>query len=392
MKKALILNTSHNDLRMILALKELGYFVVSLGSQPNLIGQKYVDKYIQQDYSDKEKALEIAESEKIDAVCACCNDFGVITAAFIAENLNLPGHDTLENVYILHHKDKFKQFCKANNISTPPAEYFSMQNEAFDYIETLAEFPIIVKPTDLSAGNGISRADNLQEAKSAVEYAFSKSRVKRIVIEPFIDGSQHGFCTFLINRKVAALCTNNEYSFLNKYRVEIDTFPSDNFEKVKDFLIAEIEKFAEILNLKDGIFHLQYRMKDGKPYIIEAMRRTLGNMYGVPAEKLTGINWDYWEVVSHCGLDLSDFPRDNRQNGFFAYKTLVAAKNGFVDDVQIPQHLQKFVFDKCILWEKDAPITNYMSQPLGFLFLQFGSREQMEENLIGKYDYSKSGV
>ena len=30
---------------------------------------------------------------------------------------------------------------------------------------------------------------------------------------------------------------------------------------------------VNILGLKDGILSMQYRIKDGKPYIIEAMRR-----------------------------------------------------------------------------------------------------------------------
>ena len=50
MKKVLILNTSHNDLRLILALKEMGFYVVSIGNRPGLVGEKYVNQY-RGDYS-----------------------------------------------------------------------------------------------------------------------------------------------------------------------------------------------------------------------------------------------------------------------------------------------------------------------------------------------------
>ena len=94
MKKALLLCASHNDLGLIRALKKLGYYIIVTGNIPGQIGQKYADKYIKADYSDKELILEIAKREKIDAICQCCNDFGVYTAAYVAEKLNLPGYDS----------------------------------------------------------------------------------------------------------------------------------------------------------------------------------------------------------------------------------------------------------------------------------------------------------
>ena len=112
MKKVLILNTSHNDLRLILALKEMGFYVVSIGNRPGLVGEKYVNQYIQMDYSCKEEVLALSRKLNIDAICACCNDIGVITAAYVAEEMGLPGHDSYENTLIMHHKDRFKKFAR----------------------------------------------------------------------------------------------------------------------------------------------------------------------------------------------------------------------------------------------------------------------------------------
>jgi biotin carboxylase len=363
----------------------MGFYVIATGGRSGLVGEQFVDEYFQIDYSQKEEILKFAETQNIDHICACCNDFGVMTASFVAEKLGLCGHDSYDNALILHRKDMFKKFAKENGIFTPAAEYFSDENAAFDYIEA-AQYPIIAKATDLSAGNGILRAENKEQAVIAVKNAFEKSRVKKIVIEPFINGSQHGFCAFLLNKKVAAVCSNNEYSFVNPYRVEIDTYPADNFDDVKEFLVGQIEKMAELLSLKDGIFHLQYRMKDGKPHIIECMRRTLGNMYGVPAEKLTGINWDYWQMAVYCGLDLSDFPRSSKQENFCAYKTIMAKQNGYVKEVIIPEDINKFVYDTHFLWRPENPITDYMREPLGFLFMEFPDRKTMENILLERYD------
>ena len=83
-KKALLLCASHNDLGLVKALRKLGYFIIATGNLPGLAGEKYVDEYIPADYSDKELVLGIAKERKIDAVCQCCNYFGVYTASYVA--------------------------------------------------------------------------------------------------------------------------------------------------------------------------------------------------------------------------------------------------------------------------------------------------------------------
>jgi biotin carboxylase len=385
MKKVLLLCASHNDLGLIKALRKLGFYIISTGNISGLMGEKYADKYIQADYSDKELILRIAKEEKINFICACCNDFGVYTAAYVAEILNLPGYDSYKTTLILHNKDKFKQFAFNHDIITPIAESFADVCKAKQRIKSIS-YPIIVKPTDCSAGNGIQRADNITEALIAVDSAFEKSRVCRIVIEPFITGTQHGFCTFLVNRKVVVVASNNEYSFLNPYRVEIDTFPADNYDEVKDVLIAHIEKMADILSLKDGIFHLQYIMNDGKPYIIEVMRRTIGNMYWVPAGLLNGFDWNYWEARARCGMSCDNFPKNTKQEGFYAYKSLLAKQNGIIKTIDIPKKYEKYLIDVCVLKEPGYKIIHHKSDLIGLLFFMFSSDKEMKETLIENYD------
>lgn len=388
MKKALLLCASHNDLGLIWALKRLGYHILATGNLPGLPGEKHVDKYIQADYSDKELILNIAKNEKISAICHCCNDFGVYTAAYVAEKLGLPGYDSYNTTLILHNKDKFKTFAQKHGILTPRSEMFCNKTDADMYIQNI-EYPVIIKPTDCSAGNGINRAENVSMALQAIQKAFEKSRVGRIVIEPYISGTQHGFCTFLHKQKVAAYCSNNEYSIVNPYRVEIDTFPADNEQQVSGLLIQQIEKIAESLSLHDGIFHLQYIMdSSGTPQIIEVMRRTIGNMYWYPAGMRNGFDWNYWETRARCGLSCEEFPTGNIQDGFYAYKTLLACKNGMIQSIAIPSKYEKNLMTAMILKQEGDKITHFDSEPVGFLFFSFSKLEDMKRILIEEYDNS----
>ena len=383
--KALLLCASHNDIYLIKSLRKLGYSIVAIGNIPNLPGQKYVDKYIQLDYSDKEKVLEFARGEKINAIVQCCNDFGVYTASYVAERMGLPGYDSYDVTLTLHNKDRFKKFANDNGILSVKSYFFENIDEAKMWFQN-AQFPLIVKPTDCSAGNGIHKITKIDDVDVALQDAFNKSRAGKIVIERFITGTQHGFCTFIKNRKVVAHCSNNEYSIMNPYRVEIDTWPADNEEKYASTLIQQIEKIADLLQLKDGIFHLQYIVENGTPYIIEVMRRILGNMYGFPAGMVTGFDWDYWETRAKCGLSLSKLPFNTYQEGFFAYKTVLAEKNGIIESINVPPKYDRYIWNSFYLKQKGDLIKNYLTEPIGFLFMMFSSENEMRNVLIEQYE------
>lgn len=384
MKKVLLLCASHNDLGLINGLRKLGYYIYATGNIQGLIGEKYIDEYICADYSDKELILEISRRLQVDNICACCNDFGVYTAAYVAEKMGLPGYDSYETMLLLNNKDRFKQFAKENELLSPTAVSFTNEQEAIRYCYS-QELPLISKAVDLSAGNGIGKIQTYEDIPIVIADSFAKSRKKRIVIEPFISGTQHGFCTFLVNKKVVASCSNDEYSLLNPYRVEIDTFPANGINDCEESLIGQVEKIADTLNLKDGIFHLQYiRNQDGL-HIIEVMRRAIGNMYGIPASALCGFDWDYWEARAKMGLDCSLFPGNVPKDGFFAYKVILAEKNGVIRKIEIPKRYAPFLIGRCYLKEVGDEIINYASQPIGLIFLRFPSEKIMHEFLIVNY-------
>ena len=185
---------------------------------------------------------------------------------------------------------------------------------------------------------------------------------------------------------MAAVCSNNEHSFINPYRVEVDTFPAAQVELVQADLIRQIERMADALDLTDGIFHLQYILKDGKAYILECMRRVLGNLYSVPAEGLGGgFDWDYWEVRAKSGFGTQGFPPSVPQKGFWAYRALIAPQNGVYEGISIPPDIQKHVYASRLVQEAGYAVRNHKSDPLGFLFMRFDTYEEMMQIMVQRY-------
>ena len=188
MKKILFVNGTLNDVPLVEAAHHLGFYVITSGNDPSGEAHKYSDEYRQVDYSDKEAIYQLTKELNVDAICSCGNDLCAISAAYAAEKLGLPGHDSFETAKVFHEKDEFRRVTQKLGLSIPRAVSFDNQESAEGYILT-AEYPLIIKPTDLGGGKGISVANNAKEAERAVRIAFQASKAKHIIVEQYITGT-----------------------------------------------------------------------------------------------------------------------------------------------------------------------------------------------------------
>ena len=386
-KRILITNGSYTDIPLIKAYKEMGLYVITSGNNPSLLGHKYADEYVPHDYSDYKGMLKIAEQLNIDYVSPCANDFGSITAAYIAENLGLPGNDTFENARLIGEKDRFKTFAQANNLQVIPSARFDSEEDAFQFA-LRSEYPIIIKPTDLSGGKGVARADSFAEAKNAITKAFACSKAKHIVIEPFIEGIAQSVMTFLLDGKVVSCMSYNEYpSPHSPYLVGSASSPIFGYHEIAPIVFEQIEKLASLRKLKDGIFHAQYRVKDGKPLIMECMRRCLGNYALLQARITTGFEWEKWIAKAFCGMDCSDIPRKLSDFNWSGEFYIQAPHNGVVKSVSLSDKLKPYIDSKIMQWEPGMRVEHFETEMLGFVLLRFPDEKMVNTVMNNMYDY-----
>jgi len=378
-KRLLILNGSHSDIPLIKSGKKLGYHVITTGNAPDLIGHQYADEYHPGDFSDKEAILSLARSLEIDAVCSCANDFGAITASYVAEQMGLPGHDPYQTALTLHHKHLFKAFALPHNIPTPYAESYESQDEALASVDHY-HFPLIIKPIDLTGGKGVTRVFSRADYENGIHTASSVSPAGKIVVEEYIEGTQHSFTTFILNGMVVFHFSDNEYSYKNPNLVATSAAPATGPEDVPHKLIAASEKIASLLSLGHGVFHIQYLLREGEPYIIEITRRCSGDLYPYPVDYATEVGWADWIVRAATGMDCSAFP-EAVQSGFCGRHCIMGPHDGIVEDVIISTEIEGNIFDSLMWWDKGYRIHSHMAQKVGIVCLRFDSMEEMQDKI-----------
>ncbi len=102
-----------------------------------------------------------------------------------------------------------KDFMSRHNIPTARYERFDGAAEAYRYLETKAEGPIVVKASGLAQGKGVVVAKNLAEARLAVKEMMEDQRFgqagQEVVIEDFIDGEEVTVLAFCDGRTIVPM-------------------------------------------------------------------------------------------------------------------------------------------------------------------------------------------
>jgi len=374
-KKLLIAGGGYADIPLILSAKSLGFYVITSGNRATDLGHRYSDECCLEDFSNKEAMLNLAQKLEIDAICASCNDFSAITSAYIAEKMGLPGHDSYNTTLLIHHKDQYRKFAQEHNIPSPLAEGFTSVKDALANL-TKFQVPIIIKPVDLTGGKGISKITNFDDAQEKLEKAFEISRAKRVVIEEFIEGSRHGLSTFIRDGRVVFYFNDNEHYYLNPYLVSAASTPSIVPSEAVNSLCKTAEKIASLLNLKTGIFHIQYILRQGEPIIIEICRRAPGDLYIKFVQIATGIDYPSFIVKAASGMNCNDLVQV-APKGYFTRHCMMPSRNGTLNGISISPDIESNIIDQLIWWQKGEQVQDFLVHKFGIVFLQFGSMEEM---------------
>ncbi len=388
-KKILLLGGGHAEIPLIQAAHELGWYVITTGNAREGLGHPYADKNVFADFSDKDAMLELAKSEGVQAVCSGCNDFALLSTVYVCEKLGLPGHDSYATSLKIHHKDKYRALATRLGIPTPRALVVRSAAD-FETAITQLTFPIIVKPVDLTGGKGIHRAATADEARVAYKDACSRTRQDHIVVEEFVQGSNHGFSAMLVKGKVAFAFSDNEQYYINKYMVSGANSPSTSSDKTLAMLREYSERIAQELHLVDGILHIQYiERADGTPIIIEICRRPPGDLYIKFVKYATGVDYPKFIVQAETGEDISSIA-DVPTQGFWLRHCIMSdcqageqtatgdICKGIVRDVTFAPEIQGNIVEKFLWYKPGEVITDKLIYKAGIVFFKFDTLAEMQ--------------
>lgn len=383
MKKILLLGGSAQQVIAIETAKRLGYYTILCDFLDDNPGQYVADKFYLESTTDKEKILEIAKKEKIDGILAYASDPAAPTAAYVAEKLGLPGNP-YESVEILCNKDKFRKFLAENDFCTPQAKGYSNVDDAIsDLKNNMFKYPIIIKPVDSSGSKGVSRCESIDDTKEKIEYAFSYSRGKRIIIEEFVEkyGYQIAGDGLSVDGKLIFRYFANDHfneKCKNPFVPISASFPYNMPSDVQDKIHNEIQRLLDKLNMKTSTYNFDMRIdKDYNVYLMEVAPRDGGNYIPDVIRYATGVDLVECSVKAAMGEEI--VLGNVKFEGFYSYFAVHSLEYGILDHVEFSEEGKRHILENHLIKNSGDEISTFTgaNTTLGCLVMNFDNMEQM---------------
>ena len=314
----------------LLAIKECGYEAIMVNCNPETVSTDF-------DIADKlyfepvfwEHLWEIIELEQPEGVIV---QLGGQTALKLAKRLHEKGikiiGSSFDSMDIAEDRGRFSDLLKELEIPYPQYGTAYSTDDAME-VATKVGYPVLVRPSYVLGGQRMRIVINEEELESAVVSLLKHLPGNKILIDHFLDRCQEAEIDAIYdgeNFHVMGVMEHIEPAGIHSGDSNA-VLPAFNLTPlVITTMEFYAEKIAKALNIK-GLINIQYAIKDGKVYVIEANPRAsrttpfIAKAYGIP----------YLNIATKVMLGeakLTDFTFDKKLDGF-AIKEPVFSFNKF---------------------------------------------------------------
>ena len=395
MKKLMLLGGMRYLVTVIEAAHKLGVYVITCDYLPNNIAHKYSDEYCNVSILEKDKVLEKAKELKIDGILSFACDPGVVTAAYVAEKMGLPSSGPYESVEILQNKGKFRKFLTENNFNVPVAKQYADIETALNDTE-MFNWPVIVKPTDSAGSKGVTKVEEKDKLKDAINYALKFSHSNEFIIEDFLEkvGDSSDCDSFSIDGKlkfVSFSAQKFDENCENPYTPAAYTWPASISKIHQEELTNEIQRLLTLLNMKSSIYNIETReCTNGKAYIMECSPRGGGNRLAEMVRYMTGVDMITNIVKVALGMEPDDINQQEIKDNW-AEIILHSEKEGTFEKLWISNEISSNIVENDLWIEAGTKVGGFAgaNEAIGTMVLKFDSQKQMDEVLNNQEKYIK---
>lgn len=365
-----------------------GCHVITVDYLPNNIAHKYSDEYHNVSIMDKESVLDLAKELQIDGILSYAVDPGVVTAAYVAEQMGLPFTCSYEAACILQDKARFRHFLSQNGFNVPNAKGYTDVEEALKDVDYF-NWPVIVKPVDSAGSKGVTRVDDPKDLKAAIAHALDESHNGHFIVEDFLElyGFQSSADCFSVDGQLVYADYSDQLfdkDAANPYTPSIEIWASSMPKGRQEELSRELQRLITLLGCGTGLYNVESRVcKNGKAYLMEVSPRAGGNRIAELQRIGTGIDLIEAEVLkaigepvvgitqpNYMGIYVNDIIHSNRAGRFCGVKYDDAFKmQHFISDAVYPQ-----IGDRVEAFRG-------ANNAVGSVFLHFDSREEADRHV-----------
>lgn len=395
MKKILLLGGSGQQVIAIQTAKKLGYYTVLCDYLPDNPGKDVADIFYQVSTTDKDEVLSVARKEKIEGIVAYSSDPAAPTAAYVSEQMGLPGipYQIAESFCEKH---LFRKFLETNGFNTPKSVALKKDSDA-TIIKKL-HFPIIIKPTDSSGSKGVSVVESFEQVEPAIEAAIKIGRNGIIIAEEYIVRDHRDVIEaeiFVVDGtvKIWGLMNTIRDERTNPLVPAAYSYPLNISESRKLLVKEEVQRLITATGVKYGAFNIEIVItKEEKLYFLDAGPRNGGNML----PEFIGLiaNNDLVEATINASMghyeNLKNLKLDGESGGYWGMSVLHTDKSGMLNRITYNSIAKLALIRQADFKEVGQQVEPFTQSraAIGLSFFKFNSKSDRDAVLydnVGKY-------
>jgi biotin carboxylase len=339
MPELMLVGVGHMGQAYLAAARRLGVRVraVELGSRAEKLAGQLTAIQVSRGVLDEhwaEGAWACASASPPDGVLAFSEPH-VLAAALVQDGLGLPG-PSLHAAVLSRNKALQRGRFAAAGICQP--EYLLTERLADAEDWAADRLPVVVKPLSSAGSSGVELVADLPSFRAA---AIRRAIEGCLLVETAIDGPEYSWEALVVQGQVWFANLTAKETSGPPYFVEVGhrtgvTLPED--------VAGEVDRFAravtDALGMRTGIVHLEFRLPDAGPTLMEVAVRTPGDFLMDLLGLTYGVDW--YELAVRLALSM---PLPEPPDGPAAYGAIyfpmsapgvVTTVDGFADVLRMP--------------------------------------------------------
>ena len=376
--KLLMLGGADIQVTAIRKAKELGYEVITCDYLPGNPGHAFSDAYHNVSTTDKEAVLALAQREGIQGISAYASDPAAVTAAYVAEQLGLPGNP-YEATCLIQDKVTFRATQQRLGIPCPEACEATDAAQVEALVRGWAHGGVI-KPVDTSGSKGIHhlRPDMPSAAIAALyQDALSFSRAKKVVIEEYLQrkGRQMTGDALIVDGRVVFWCFGDVHfnDAVNGLVPRGVTLPGSMPEAQVREAMNGVQQVIDDLGLRMGVFNIDiFEDHKGRPIVVDIGARNGGNMLNTLYHLRTGV--DLMEAsLRQCMGEAVSLPALAAPSRYVGHIVVHARESGILRSLRLSDELDRHVIYRSFNVKPGDRVGRFVNSGhrLGLLLVEF---------------------
>lgn len=239
------------------------------------------------------------------------DDRAVNLAARVAEKLRLP-HNSPDAVQLTHRKDLARARLAEHGVPVPNFHRIDLDDDIPAQASTL-NFPCVIKPLSLSGSRGVIRANNTEQAITAimrisniVSELKGKEEQRYLLAEDYLPGIEVAVECMLHNGKLQVLTIFDKPDPLEGPYFEETYYitPSRLNDKQQMLITQRVGEACAAYGLKHGPIHAELRLDNNQAWILEVAARTIGGQCAQLLKQGTGYGLEELVIAHAIGKTL----------------------------------------------------------------------------------------